>query len=207
MRFRDFVSKRPDPKVIELQKMLKSKGYDLGTFGPNKDGIDGVMGSKTQAALDAYKAGQAPSAVKPDTTAASTKPSAEKPSSGSGEVIPSKGPVSGKYGRMVTGPKGNKIPHPGVDIAAPQGAPVVAPDAGQIIFAGNAGTAGNLVELITNDGKKHRFMHLSKIMVKKGDVVEKGQQVGAVGNTGFSKGAHLHWEKYASSGQQLDPLA
>lgn len=50
-------------------------------------------------------------------------------------------------------------------------------------------------------------MHLSKIMVKKGDVVEKGQQVGAVGNTGFSKGAHLHWEKYASSGQQLDPLA
>jgi murein DD-endopeptidase MepM/ murein hydrolase activator NlpD len=108
---------------------------------------------------------------------------------------------------MVTGPKGNKIPHPGVDIAAPEGAPVIAPDSGQIVFAGNAGTAGNLVELITSDGKKHRFMHLSKIMVKKGDTVEKGQQVGAVGNTGFSKGAHLHWEKYASSGQQLDPLA
>jgi peptidoglycan hydrolase-like protein with peptidoglycan-binding domain len=94
MRFKDFFSKRPDPKVIEIQKMLKSKGYDLGTFGPNKDGIDGVMGAKTQAALDAYKAGQAPSAVKPDTGASKTTPSSEKPSSGTGEVIPSKGPVT-----------------------------------------------------------------------------------------------------------------
>lgn len=192
--------KSPDPKIIELQKMLKSKGYDLGTFGPNKDGVDGLMGPKTQNALDAFKAGQSPTAVKPDV-------SSDKTSSSDGEVIPAKGPVSGKYGRMVTGPKGNKIPHPGVDIAAPEGSPIVAPNNGKIVFAGNAGTAGNLVELITSDGEKHRFMHLSKILVKKGDVVEKGQQVGTVGNTGFSKGAHLHWEKYASSGQQLNPLA
>jgi murein DD-endopeptidase MepM/ murein hydrolase activator NlpD len=200
MRFRDFFRKPPDPKVLELQKMLKSKGYDLGDFGPNKDGVDGRMGPKTQAALDAYNSGKSPAVSKPDS-------SPGKPDPAAAEVIPAKGPISGKYGRMVTGPKGNKIPHPGVDIAAPQGAPVIAPGDGTIIFAGNAGTAGNLVELITSDGEKHRFMHLSKILVKKGDKVEKGQQVGAVGNTGFSKGAHLHWEKYASSGQQLDPLA
>lgn len=41
---------KPDPKVMELQKQLKAAGYDLGTTGPNKDGIDGVMGSRTKAA-------------------------------------------------------------------------------------------------------------------------------------------------------------
>lgn len=194
MRFRDFFRKPPDPEVIDAQKMLKAKGYDLGSTGPNKDGIDGIMGPKTKAAMDAYNKGQSP---------ATSKPAADT----GADVIPAKGPVTGKYGRMVTGPKGNKIPHPGVDIAAPQGAPVIAPEGGTVIFAGNAGTAGNLVELMSDSGEKHRFMHLSKILVKKGDKIEKGQQVGAVGNTGFSKGAHLHWEKYASSGQQLDPLA
>lgn len=44
--------KTADPKVIALQKFLKSQGADLGTTGPNKDGIDGVMGTKTRAAMD-----------------------------------------------------------------------------------------------------------------------------------------------------------
>jgi murein DD-endopeptidase MepM/ murein hydrolase activator NlpD len=189
----------PDPKVIEIQKALKAKGFDLGNYGPNKDGIDGIMGPTTRAAMAADKRGDSPSKTPPPST---------NPDSSSGtELMPTKGQITGKYGRMVTGPKGNKIPHPGVDIGAPQGTPVVAPGDGKVIFAANAGTAGNLVELITLDGEKHRFMHLSKILVSRGDVVKKGQQVGLVGSTGFSSGPHLHWEKYASSGKQLDPLA
>jgi hypothetical protein len=43
-------SSKPNPKVTELQKQLKAAGYDLGLTGPNKDGIDGIMGSKTRAA-------------------------------------------------------------------------------------------------------------------------------------------------------------
>lgn len=43
---------KSDPKIVALQKYLKSQGADLGTFGPNKDGIDGVMGSKTRTAMD-----------------------------------------------------------------------------------------------------------------------------------------------------------
>jgi len=198
MRFKEFFRKKPDPEVIATQKLLKSKGYDLGNTGPDKDGVDGILGPKTQAAMDAYSKGQQPSDVK--------KPS--EPSAATGDsIIPTKGPVTGKYGRTVTGPKGNKISHPGVDIGAPLGADIVAPESGKVIFAGMAGTAGNLVELITDSGEKHRFMHMSKILVKKGDMIEKGQKIGLVGNTGFSKGPHLHWEKYASSGQQLDPLA
>lgn len=43
-------SRKPDPKVMELQKQLKAAGYNLGTSGPNKDGVDGFMGAKTKAA-------------------------------------------------------------------------------------------------------------------------------------------------------------
>lgn len=45
----------PDPKVMEIQKKLKASGYDLGTSGPNKDGVDGVLGPKTRAAISGNK--------------------------------------------------------------------------------------------------------------------------------------------------------
>lgn len=108
---------------------------------------------------------------------------------------------------MVTGPNGDKIPHPGVDIAAPTGTPVVAPENGKITFIKfGSPTAGDYIEMMTAEGEKHRFLHLSKIEVKVGDIVKKGDLVGRVGSTGFSSGPHLHWEKYAS-GRQVDPLA
>ncbi len=169
-----------------------SKGYDLG---PTKD--DGIMGPYTRAAMKKFSSGQKDSEPT-GSTSGSTLPS--------GEIMPANGPITGNYGRTVTGPNGNKIKHPGVDIGAPSGSPVVAPDNGKIHFAGMAGSAGNLVELITGNGVKHRFMHLSKISVSQGATVKKGQTLGAVGSTGFSTGPHLHWEKYAN-GQQVNPIS
>ena len=211
MRFAEFrlAEATPDPKVIELQQLLKSKGYDLGTYGPKGDGIDGIMGPYTQAAKDAYDKGVPPTQAtppQPQVVDKFEKDNKITPSSGD-DIVPTKGPVTGPYGRIVTGPKGNKVAHPGVDIGAPTGSAILAPQDGKIVFAGPAGSAGNLVELVTGNGEKHRFMHLSKIIVRPGDTVKKGQEVGQVGNTGFSKGSHLHWEKYASNGQQLNPLA
>ena len=51
-------------EVLEIQKKLKDAGYDLGTYGPNKDGVDGVMGNRTKLAYDAYKANIPPNQVK-----------------------------------------------------------------------------------------------------------------------------------------------
>lgn len=212
MRFAEFKLSEGilDPAVKKLQQFLMAKGYDLG---PTKD--DGIMGKFTKAAIDAYRAGIPPSQAKvpgkPTTSRPSTptvtQPNAPDQSTApSGEIMPAKGRISGHYGRTVTAPNGKKVAHPGVDIAAPQGSPVVAPNSGKIVFAGPAGSAGNLVELVTDDGVKHRFMHLSKILVQVGSSVKKGQQVGAVGSTGFSTGPHLHWEKYAS-GRQVNPIA
>lgn len=192
-----------DPQVKKIQQFLISKGYDLG---PTKD--DGIIGPYTKAAIKKYMAGQPPTTnpTAPSTTNTRTEPTRATSTNSSGDIIPAKGPISGHYGRTVTGPNGNKVAHPGVDIAAPEGSPIVAPTDGTIKFAGWGRSAGNLVELTTDDGIKHRFMHLSKILVRAGDSVRKGQTIGLVGNTGFSKGAHLHWEKYAS-GRQLNPLA
>jgi len=198
----------------KMQKFLISKGYDLGPTG-----ADGIMGPFTRAAIKKYTADTSgisfgdkePSKDSPgkDTTskdATSKDATSKDTASSSGEIMPTKGRISGPYGRIVTGPKGNKIPHPGVDIAAPTGTPVVATNDGKITFAGMLGSAGNTVKLVTTAGIEHKFMHLSKILVKRGDEVKKGERVGDVGSTGFSTGPHLHWEKYAS-GRQLDPLA
>lgn len=213
MRFYEFkiVEATADPAIIKLQKDLKEKGYDLGPYGPKGDGIDGIMGPYTQAAKDAAEKGIEPKDVKKPSPASVQKFNASQdkiePSSGS-DIVPTQGRLTGKYGRMVTGPNGNKIPHPGVDIAAPEGTPVVAPENGKItLIKYGSPSAGDYIEMITADGERHRFLHLSKIETTQGELVKKGDLVGRVGSTGFSTGNHLHWEKYASNGQQLDPLA
>jgi murein DD-endopeptidase MepM/ murein hydrolase activator NlpD len=214
MRFREFriIEAQADPEVIKLQQDLKAKGYDLGTYGPKGDGIDGIMGPYTQTAKDAAEKGIDPKEVKKPDTAALQKfdaGSGETPEPATGDdMLPTKGRLTGEYGRVVTGPEGNKIPHPGVDIAAPEGTPVVAPDNGKItLVRPGSPSAGNYIEMVTSTGERHRFMHLSKIEASLGDAVKKGDIIGRVGSTGFSTGNHLHWEKYASSGRQLNPLA
>lgn len=130
------------------------------------------------------------------------------------DLIPAPGRVSGRYGRTVNGPNGKKVKHPGVDIASPSGSKLIAPNSGTIkVVYPNHRVAGNFIELITDDGERHRFLHLSKIGVKRGDRVEKGQELGLTGGgkddpgAGFSTGPHLHWEKYSASGEQQDPMA
>lgn len=203
MRFAEFkLIEASDPDVAQVQEILKDLGYDLGPTG-----VDGILGPYTQAAIDKYRDDQQSNAgvgLRPDRpSGVGLKPN----SSGRGLKMPTDGRISGEYGRMVKGPNGNMIPHPGVDIAAGMGTPVRAPNDGVVSMTvhGNP-SAGNYVEFITTNGEKHRFLHLSKIAVSKGDKLKAGEVVGTVGSTGYSTGPHLHWEKYASNGQQVNPL-
>jgi len=203
MRFKEFkLIEASDPDVVQVQGILKDLGYSLGPTG-----VDGILGPYTQAAIDKYRADQKSDTgvgLRPD------KPSGTglKPNGGSiGLKLPADGRISGEYGRMVRGPNGNMIPHPGVDIAAGMGSPVRAPNDGTVVLTvHNNPSAGNFVEFMTTSGEKHRFLHLSKIAVSKGDRLKAGDVVGTVGSTGYSTGPHLHWEKYASNGQQVNPL-
>gem|GEM_PF-5391621 len=84
--------------------------------------------------------------------------------------------------------------HAGIDYAARKGTPLIASGTGVIKYAGRKGGYGNVVEIYHGKGIFTRYAHMSKINVKKGQRVKKGQKIGAVGSTGRSTGAHLHYE-------------
>lgn len=114
-------------------------------------------------------------------------------------VWPVRGRISGRFGnqRVYVLPDGSgvpKSPHSGMDIAAPQGTPVVAPAAGIVTFASPAlYLTGGTVLLDHGHGISSNFLHLSRIDVEAGDRIEQGDVIGAVGATGRASGPHLHW--------------
>jgi len=85
--------------------------------------------------------------------------------------------------------------HAGQDLAAPEGAPVVAALAGRVVGSGLAGGYGLAIE-IEHDGPRRRTLygHLSELYVKPGERVRQGEVIGRVGSTGLSTGPHLHFE-------------
>jgi murein DD-endopeptidase MepM/ murein hydrolase activator NlpD len=95
--------------------------------------------------------------------------------------------------------------HKGVDYAAPTGTPVRTVGDGVVEFAGTQRGYGNVIEIKHRDGKSTLFAHLSRIDVTKGQKVEQGTVVGAVGTTGYSTGPHLHFE-FRVNGEHHDPL-
>lgn len=98
--------------------------------------------------------------------------------------------------------------HTGVDIDGDYSSPIYAADDGVVDKAGwNSGGYGLMI-LIRNDedGLTTRYGHSSKLFVKEGDVVKKGQVIAMVGTTGRSTGTHLHFEVYAN-GRRTNPLS
>lgn len=85
-------------------------------------------------------------------------------------------------------------PHKGNDYAAPTGTPTYAAAAGTVITAGWSNSAGNWVVISHGNGLVTKYMHHSSICVSAGQKVAKGQQIGYVGSTGNSTGAHLHFQ-------------
>ena len=115
-------------------------------------------------------------------------------------VLPFQGPVS--RGFM---PKGGRGPeHPGVDIAGPTGAPVMAAADGEVAYAGQDTTFGNLLILRHQDGWETRYGHNQALVVSSGETVRAGQTVGLLGSTGRSSAPHLHFE-VLRDGQSVDP--
>lgn len=97
-------------------------------------------------------------------------------------------------------------PHQGIDIAAQVGEPIQAPAAGRVVYAANrAGGYGLTVELDHGYGYTTRFAHASRILVRVGERVERGQTIAEVGATGLVTGPHLHYE-VELEGVPVDPL-
>ncbi|WP_417470121.1 peptidoglycan DD-metalloendopeptidase family protein [Maricaulis sp.] len=94
--------------------------------------------------------------------------------------------------------------HRGIDFAAYRRAPIVATGPGRVIYAGWRNGYGRTVEIDHGYGFVTRYGHMNEIAVRRGDTVERGQQVGGMGSTGRSTATHLHYEIWYE-GSAIDP--
>ena len=113
--------------------------------------------------------------------------------------VPSSKPVAtatytSGYGVRSDPFRGAAAMHAGIDLAAPSGTPIYATADGMVDRAEWSGGYGNLVEIDHGKGLQTRFGHLSRILVRPGDHVTRGQVIALMGSTGRSTGSHLHYE-------------
>ena len=119
-------------------------------------------------------------------------------------IFPVHGWISSGYGVRIDPFTGKKEMHKAIDIVAPWGTPVRASAQGKVVYAGWKNLYGLTIE-IRNEYYSTRYGHLSRVLVKKGDWVEKGQIIGRVGSSGRSTGPHLHFEVWRK-GKTVNPL-
>ncbi|MCW6052079.1 peptidoglycan DD-metalloendopeptidase family protein [Lyngbya sp. CCAP 1446/10] len=129
-------------------------------------------------------------------------PNGGKQQSANGFIWPAKGVLTSGYGwrwgRM----------HKGIDIAGPIGTPVMAADSGVVTYAQwNDGGYGYLVEITHADGSETIYAHNSRILVQKGQKIERGEQISEMGSTGFSTGPHVHFEVHPAGQGAVNPMA
>ena len=115
------------------------------------------------------------------------------------------GTVTSKYGWRYHPTDGIRKFHAGTDIGIAKGKPTVASKSGEITQTGFHDSMGNYVYLDCGDYRV-KYMHLSKIDVKQGDKVKRGDKIGEIGSTGKSTGPHCHWElRRISDNEGTDP--
>lgn len=95
--------------------------------------------------------------------------------------------------------------HDGVDFAGRPRTPVFVPASGEVVFAGRRGGYGKMIEVDHGYGVRTRYAHLGTILVKVGDKIRYRDEIGLMGNTGRSTGAHLHWEILVNA-RAIDPI-
>ena len=122
-------------------------------------------------------------------------------------IRPVSGRISTQFGsiRYTNSNWSNPRYHWGVDIAADKGTPVKAPNNGRVVFAEYLLNTGNTVVIEHGGGLKSYYFHMDALYVNAGEMVKKGDHIGDVGSTGYSTGAHLHFEMRIGN-QAINPL-
>lgn len=121
-------------------------------------------------------------------------------------ISPTRGLFTSGFGSREDPLTGRNALHQGLDISASPGKPVVATADGIVVKAGRLGRLGNAVYISHGFGLTTRYGHMSKIDVRAGDRVSRGDVIGSVGNSGRSTGYHLHYE-VREDGRPVNPLA
>lgn len=124
----------------------------------------------------------------------------------SGLMAPVPGRMSSSYGMRRHPILGYKRMHAGADFRASSGTPIVAVADARVASAGRAGGCGNAVKLDHGGGLATRYCHMSRMAVRAGQSVSRGQVIGYVGSTGLATGPHLHYEMYRG-GRHVNPAS
>ncbi len=109
-------------------------------------------------------------------------------------LTPTAGTYTSSFGYRVHPISGRVKMHEGIDLSAPSGTPIRASGNGVISFAGRRNGYGNTVQIAHSFGYATLYGHCSKLLVKEGDTVSRGDVIALVGSTGASTGPHLHYE-------------
>jgi len=174
--------------VMPARRHRESRDHGGRTIVPRLRGAEGAPASAQFAALA-------------DSLAQDIENLAKIPS-----ILPTVGWVSSQFALRRYHPIFHITrPHEGIDIAAPMGAPVIAPAAGIVITTTTRAGYGLLLEVDHGRGIVTRYGHLSRVLVRVGQAVTRGQLLANVGSSGISTGPHLHYE-IRVAGEVVDPL-
>lgn len=178
----ELVVTHPDGYVDRVALEIEQRSYDIQRI----DGLPGAMVTPDEATLARIAEDRA--AVEAARAVDSGEPFFDE-----GFVWPAIGPVSGVYGsqRILNGEA--RQPHFGVDVAAPEGTPVVAAAPGTVTLAKDLYFTGNTVIIDHGYGVSTTYSHLKKLVVAVGDKVNRQQEIGELGATGRATGPHLDW--------------
>ena len=119
-------------------------------------------------------------------------------------INPVDGIISSRYGKQRYINDQPRSPHLALDIAAPEGARIIAPASGKVILIGDFFYSGNYLILDHGFGLISSYSHMSRVDVQTNDYLSQGDVIGEVGSTGRVTGPHLHWSVYLG-GERINP--
>lgn len=121
-------------------------------------------------------------------------------------ILPAAGRLSSSFSKARYHPIHHKeLPHEGIDLSAPRGTAILAAANGKVTYSGWRSGYGYTVEIEHGFGYMTRYAHASKILVQKGQRVERGQTIAEVGRTGIATATHVHYEVWVA-GRPQNPL-
>lgn len=120
-------------------------------------------------------------------------------------ILPVRGPITGHFGYRSSHPiLGIKKLHKGIDIFAEKGSEVLSVARGKVVFVGRSHSYGSLIKIRHSNGVETKYAHNSKVLVRRGQIVQKGEKIAEVGSTGHATGPHCHFE-ILLGGEPVDP--
>ncbi|HEX6059778.1 MAG TPA: M23 family metallopeptidase [Gemmatimonadaceae bacterium] len=203
-------------RYAQVQTMLSSPGQNARASREASPGEPAAV-PRAEPRTSAAATRSAPtSTTTPPTAARATAPGTSAPSlaapvaAAPKEIVPTVPsrwplPVAGYLTRGTLGEGPYNGPHPGIDVAVPEGTEIRAAGAGSVVEVGENEEYGKFLRLSHADGYETLYAHASRVLVARGQTVDAGAAIAHSGNTGRSTAPHLHFE-VRRAGATIDPL-